>query len=112
MAEKIRDAEDEMLAALFSGDAIADDGFSDRVVGRIRRRLWLRRIILPAAAALGAAISLKPLVALIESLYGFVAALPVDVVSIPTDWLPAPHMIVLGAMLLAAMLFGLRLLEE
>ena len=112
MADKIKDADDQMLEALFSVEAIADDGFSDQVVRKIKRRLWVQRITLPVAAAIGAAISLKPLSTLVTMLFGFVASLPGDVVAVPMDWLPSLPMIALGAMLLFAMLLGLRVLEE
>ena len=112
MADKIKDADDQMLEALFRSEAVADDGFSDQVVRRIKRRLWVQRITLPVAAAIGAAISLKPLSVLVTMLFGFVASLPGDVVPVSLDWLPSLPMIALGAMLLIAMLVGLRVLEE
>lgn len=112
MADKIKDADDQMLEALFSAEPIADDGFSEQIVRRIRRRLWVRRVTLPAAAAIGTAISLKPLSMLTTMLFGFVSSLPGELVAVPTDWIPPLPMIVVGAMLLVAMLLGLRLLEE
>jgi len=112
MADKIKDADDQMLEALFRAEAIADDGFSHQVVRRIKRRLWVQRITLPAAAAIGAAISLKPLSMLVTMLFGFVASLPANIVPVSMDWLPPLPMIALGAMLLIAMLLGLRILEE
>lgn len=114
MADKIRDAEDEMLAALFRSEPIADDGFSDRVVRRIRRRLWLRRLALPTAAAIGAAIALKPLASLATSLAGFVRDLPLagEMTAAVAAWMPSLPMLIAGGMLLAVMLAGLRLLDE
>ena len=47
MAEKLKDAEDRLLESLFASEPIADDGFSRRVVTRIRRRIWVRRLALP-----------------------------------------------------------------
>ena len=112
MADKIKDPDDQMLEALFRSEPIADDGFSVRVVRKIRRRLWIRRLALPIAAAIGAAVSLKPLSMLTTMLFGFVKSLPVEVVSVSMSWIPPVPMIALGGILFAALMFGLRLLEE
>ena len=64
MAEKIRDAEDQLLASMLHAEPIDDAGFSDRVVRRIRRGIWLRRLTLPVAILLGGAIAIKPLLQL------------------------------------------------
>ena len=61
MADKIKDAEDRLLESLFRSEAIDDDGFSDRIITRIRRHIWLRRLALPIAMLTGAAIAIKPL---------------------------------------------------
>ncbi len=61
MADKIKDAEDRLLESMFRSEPIDDDGFSDRIITRIRRRLWLRRLALPIAMLTGAAIAIKPL---------------------------------------------------
>ena len=61
MAEKTKDAEDTLLESLFLAEPIEDAGFSDRIVGRIRRGIWLRRLTLPVAMLIGAAIAIKPL---------------------------------------------------
>lgn len=60
MAEKIQDAEDRLLNAMFQATPIADDGFSDLVMRRIRRQMWVRRLALPIAVIVGAAIAVKP----------------------------------------------------
>lgn len=103
-----------MLAAMFRSEPIADNGFSDRVVRRIRRRLWLRRITLPAAAAIGAAIALKPLATLATSLAVFLRELPLagELTGAVASWVPSLPMLFAGGMLLAVMLAGLRLLDD
>jgi hypothetical protein len=113
MAEKIKDAEDLMLENLFSSEPIADNGFSDRIVGRINRRLWLRRLSLPIAAAIGASISIKPLTGLVSALFGLVTdvATP-EIVAASTGWLPPVHLIVMGGMLLVLAVVSVRMLEE
>ena len=112
MAEKIKDAEDEMLEALFRAEPIVDDGFSKRIVGKIRRRLWLRRLCIPIAAAIGGVIAIKPLSTLVASLYGIFAAMPTESIAANASWLPPVPYIVLGAMLLAVAMLGLRMLED
>jgi hypothetical protein len=113
MAEKIKDADDLMLENLFSAEAIADNGFSDQVVGRIKRGLWVRRLSLPFAAAIGASISIKPLTGLVTSLAGLVSevASP-ELVAASTGWLPPVHLIIMGGMLLALAVVSVRMLEE
>ncbi len=61
MADKIKDAEDRLLESMFRSEPIDDDGFSDRIITGIRRRIWLRRFTLPIAMLTGAAIAIKPL---------------------------------------------------
>ena len=61
MADKIKDAEDRLLESMFRSEPIDDDGFSDRIITRIRRHIWLRRLALPIAMLTGAAIAIKPL---------------------------------------------------
>ncbi len=113
MADKIKDAEDRFLESLLQAELIADAGFSDRIVGRIRRRLWLRRLSLPVAAAIGASVAVPPMASLVSALYGFLStAIPSELSVVPTEMLPSLPMIVLGGMLLAAAMLGLRLLEE
>ena len=113
MAEQIKDADDIRLEKLFSSEAIADDGFSDRIVGKIRRRLWLRRLSLPIAAAIGASISIKPMAGLITSLYGLLGKTAVpDMLADSAAQLPPVHLIVMGGMLLALAIVSIRMFEE
>lgn len=112
MADRLRDDVDLRLAALFRAEPIADNGFSDRIVRRIRRRLWLRRLAIPVAAVIGGAIALNPLASLVTLLVEFLRALPFDVVATTSGWIPSLPLIALGGLLLVAMLLGLRLIDE
>ena len=113
MAEKIKDADDLMLEELFGAEPIADDGFSNRVVRRIRRRIWVRRLSLPIAAAIGASISIKPLAGLVTSLYGLVSSVASpELLALSGDHLPPVHLLVAGGMLLALAIVSIRLFEE
>lgn len=68
MVDRMKDEEDLALEALFASEPIADDGFSERVVARINRRAWTRRLVLPLAAAAGLAIAAKPALELLRAL--------------------------------------------
>jgi len=122
MAEKLRDAEDRMLESMFRLEPIADDGFSKRVVMRIRRRLWVRRLTLPVATLIGGAISIEPLSQIVIAAAKLSTVVPEGLLEVPTEWLPQMEslvfgasliqLVVLAAMLLAAGLLGTRMLVE
>jgi hypothetical protein len=112
MAEKLKDNEDRLLESMFASAPIADDGFSAMIAKKVRRRLWLRRMILPVATLVGALVSFKPLVGLVTTLASLASLLPKELLEAPQDVVPQLPMIVLGAMLLATCLLGLRTLEE
>ncbi|MDX1482033.1 MAG: hypothetical protein R3315_10170 [Woeseiaceae bacterium] len=107
MADRLKDAEDRALEALFAAPPIADDGFSKRVVARVRRRMWLRRLALPVAFAVGAAIAAEPALAVLAALGNAVSLLPVEVLPLPriadvsqiSSWLVVSG-VAIGAMLL------------
>ena len=105
MAEHIKDDADRMLESMFASDPVPDDGFSVRVVRKVRRRIWVRRLTLPIATLVGAAISFKPLA-------GLTQLIPQDVVTLSQNALPQLPYIVLGAMLLATCMVGLRIIED
>ena len=112
MAEKLKDAEDRLLESMFQSEPIADDGFSDRIVTRIRRRLWLRRLALPVAMVVGGAVAAKPVSQLAVAATKLMTVLPQDMFAMPLDWVPQIQLVVLGAMLLAAGGLGMRLIED
>jgi hypothetical protein len=113
MADSMRDSEDAGLERLFASEPIADDGFSAAIVKRIRRRLWVRGLILPVAAAIGASIAFRPLLSLAISLGNVLEALPIPAdVTTAVEQLPSLPMLVTGGVLFGAMLLGIRLLED
>ena len=101
-----------MLESLFHAEPIADDGFSERVIGRIRRRLWLRRLTLPCAMIIGGAIAIQPLAELALAAARLLMAMPDELVRLPVTWLPQIQYVVIAAMLLGAGMLGVRMLEE
>ena len=112
MAEKLKDAEDRMLESLLQAAPIADDGFSLRVITRIRRRLWLRRLALPVGMFIGGAIAIKPATQILVASSKVMTVIPQSLFEVPVSWIPQMQIVVLGAMLLAAAMLGIRMLEE
>ena len=112
MADKRKDAEDRLLESMFQSEPIADDGFSDRIVTRIRRRLWLRRLALPVAMLVGGGIAAKPVSELVLAASKVLTVLPQDLLAVPATWVPQIQLVVVGAMLLAAGGLGMRLIED
>ena len=113
MAEHIKDEQDRLLESMFASEPIADDGFSARIVHRVRRRMWLRRVNLPVATVIGLLVSFKPLTTLVTTQAGLIQLLPYDALGATSEQLlsQAP-LIVLGGMLLAACMIGMRMLED
>ncbi len=115
MAERLKDDADLMLEALFRSEPVQDDGFSARVVSRVRRQMWVQRLSLPAAFVIGAIFAAKPFVQLVEFIPQIVDMLPQGVASIvdlPLVGMPQLSIIVLGVMLLAVTMMLGRMLEE
>ena len=101
-----------MLESLLQSTPIADDGFSRRVVIRIRRRLWMRRLALPVAMFVGGAIAIKPATQILVASGKLMTVVPQGLFELPAGLIPQVQIVVLGAMLLAAGMLGIRMLEE
>ena len=112
MAERIKDAEDRFLESLFESPPVADDGFSARVVGKINRQLWLRRLTLPIAAVIGGTIAFKPLAGLVGMAANFWTLVPDELISGAASSIPQLQTMILGAVLLVVGLVSMRLLED
>ena len=112
MAEKMKDAEDRLLESMFQSESIADDGFSKRIVTKIRQRMWLRRLALPIAMLVGGSIAIKPIAQLSVAVSKLLTVIPMELLETPVAWIPQPQYVVLGAMLLAAAMLGMRMLED
>ena len=112
MADKFRDAEDRMLESLFDSAPIADDDFSERIVRRIRRGIWIRRLTLPIAVTIGGAVAFKPAMQVLNLGTSLLGALPQDLVAVPAITLPQLPVILLGGTLLAIGVLTARMLEE
>jgi len=112
MAERMKDAEDRLLEAMFESSPIADDGFSVQVVRKVKKQLWFRRLTLPVAAVIGGVIAFKPLAGLVSLIAGLSTLVPQDTLSMATGSIPQFQTIVLGAVLLIAGLLGMRMIEH
>lgn len=66
MADQQQDAADRMLETLFQVEDIPDAGFSDQVLRRLRRQVWVRRLALPIAMLVGAACAARPALELLH----------------------------------------------
>ena len=109
MADRTADELDRLLESVLRQESISDDGFSRRIVTRIRRQIWVNRLALPVAVAIGCVVALKPAVQLVSALLPLASALPADLVDAPLRLLPQVQLLVLGGMVCAicVMLYGM-----
>lgn len=107
----MRDDEDRQLEALFRELPIPDDGFSERVTKRVHRRVWVRRLTLPLAAVIGAAIAAKPAMDLLALLPLVAQLLPQELKVLPPDLLEHLPALFSSGLLAAAMLLAVRLAD-
>jgi len=112
MAERLKDAEDRLLESMFRSEPIADAGFSRRVVARIRRRIWLRRLALPVAMIVGGAVAIKPASELALAATKLLTVIPLGMFDVPAAWMPQMQTVILGAMLLVVGMLGMRMIED
>ncbi len=115
MADRLKDDADLKLEALFRYEPVQDEGFSGRVVSRVRRRMWVERLSLPTAFVIGAIIAAKPLAQLASLVPKLVSIVPQNLMSVFDLQLGGMFQgatVILGIMLLAAMLMIGRILEE
>ncbi len=112
MVDRLKDKEDKKLESLFRSDLIPDNGFSLKIMSRIKRRIWIRRLTLPAAFVVGAAIAVKPLSQLVITFSKFLTVVPANFGSLSLDVVPQTSTIFLGGLLRAAMMMVTKILEE
>ena len=110
----MKDKDDLALEALFRSAPIADDGFSRKVVARVRRRMWLRRLALPLAFAVGIVVAFQPAVELIGALVNVVDMLPLQgrVDSLSANLLPQLTSYIVGGFVVIAALVFIPALED
>lgn len=112
MAERLKDKEDARLEALFRTAPVEDNGFSERVVARVRRGIWIRRWTLPLAALIGALIAAKPATQLLLAMTDILAMLPADVRNVELESLPQLATFIFGGTVAGLLALFLNGLEE
>lgn len=111
--------EEGRLSELFEAftPPLQDEGFSALVVRRIRRRVWLRRVVLGTAVVVGGALALGPLSELSVLLSGVPVLLSDGLITVATSWndpawLAQNRMILMLAILAVSMPGAIRLLDR
>ena len=111
--------EEGRLSELFQAltPPVEDEGFSASVVRRIRRRAWLRRMVLGAAVVVGGVLAFGPLSELSVLLSGVPVLLSDGLITVATSWNDpawlAQNRLVLVMVVLAASIPGaIRLLDR
>ena len=112
MAEHMKDAQDRMLESMFESTSIADDGFSAAVIRRVRRKMLLRRLILPLAILIGGVIAFKPLTSIMAFAHQLLLQLPDELVGSVVASLPTLQLLVTGGLILSVAVYSLSMLEE
>ncbi len=112
MVDRLKDSEDKLIESLFRSDPVLDNGFSLKVVSEIKRRIWIRRLTLPAAFVVGAAIAVKPLSQLAVTFSKLLTLIPTNFGGLSLGNFPQISTVLLGGLLLAAMMMVGKLLEE
>ena len=116
MVDRLKDNEDKLLESLFRSDPVSDNGFSRKIISEIKRRIWIRRLTLPAAFVIGAAIAVKPLSQLAVTFSKFLTLIPTrmpaNVGSLSLGDFPQISTVILGGLLLAALMMVSKMLEE
>ena len=111
--------EEGRLSELFEAltPPLEDEGFSALVVRRIRRRVWLRRVVLGTAAIVGGVLALGPLSELSVLISGLPVLLSDGLVTVATSWndpawLARNRMVLILALLAVATPGAIRLLDR
>jgi hypothetical protein len=112
MAERMKDEQDRLLETMFESVPLADNGFSNQILRRIRRKLWVRRITLPAAVSLGGLIAYQPVAAVLKGFYPLLESVSGDLLPSLFGNLPSLQLIVTGALVLVVALYSLSMIED
>jgi hypothetical protein len=115
MADRLKDDGDLKLESLFRFQPVQDAGFSVKVVSRVRRRIWVRRLAMPVAITIGTLIAAKPLLQLAGAIPKLLMIVPDSVGSLNTlglNSLPQNSTVIFGAMLLFAVMMVGKMLED
>ena len=110
--------EEGRLSELFQAltPPLEDEGFSANVVRRIRRRAWLRRVVIGAAVVVGGVLAFGPLSELSVLLSGVPVLLSDGLITVATSWndpawLAQNRMVLVMVVLAASIPGAIRLLD-
>lgn len=78
----MKDVDDRKIEQLFRNETLADRGFSERIVRRLRFRVWIQRLIMPLALTVGGLIAFPSLLSVLRPLSGMVDALPANLAAL------------------------------
>lgn len=119
MDRSVTPEEESRLSELFEAlrPPLEDEGFSANVVRRIRRRVWLRRVVLGAAVVAGGVLAFGPLSDLSVLVSGVPVLLSEGLVTVATSWndpawLAQNRIVLILALLAVASPGAIRLLER
>ena len=119
MVDRIKDKEERRLQAMFRSESLPDAGFSKKVLNRVRRQIWIRRLTMPIAIVVGGAIAFKPVVDLATTISKVLNVLPerltsvsLDLPSVPVESLPQISTYLIGGAMILVALFFVRALED
>jgi len=101
-----------VLRDMLAHPPLADDGFSDRVVRRIRRRALLERWLLPGAALTGSLIAARPASELLAALASRVAGFGDGLGALAPPPVMLPGGVFSALALVGFAVLALRMLED
>ncbi len=112
MADRLKDNADKLLESLFRSEPVLDNGFRAGVMTRLNRRVWIRRLVLPAALLIGAVIAVKPMSQLVVTFSKLLTVIPADFGGPSIDIVPQATTVFLGGLLLVAIVMITKILED
>jgi hypothetical protein len=80
MADRQKDKEELRLEALFQSDPLPDEGFSRKVMLRVRRQMWVRRLTMPVALIIGGSFAIMPVSDLVIAFTNILTKLPASLI--------------------------------
>ena len=83
MVERLKDKQELRLESMFRSDPLPDLDFSNKVMARVRRQMWFRRLTMPVALVIGSLIAFKPASELIVTISRLLAVLPSNLTNVP-----------------------------
>lgn len=112
MGDYTMDEQDRALQQLFAAEPLQDDGFSTRVMKRVRRRVLLQRLLLPIAVLFGGLVAVGPAVSLLSQLPELMGSAPALAGHMQEALGPVALSLISFLPPVAVVLVALRLIDE